>query len=756
VRVFGSFVLALALTASINAHPQSTLPIPECEASPEVRAALDSTLSQDSLAKLQIKERVALQQHVLEELLAKYPHEYSLYVQQIDLAQQQRWYASDPSSADAAKQKYNALRDRWVKNAKEHPDDPLALLLAGKILIGKDTPEALRLMEAAKAKAPGFPWPAHELAMEYRWEKFADGAKMKENLERFYSLCPAWTADTYYDNSIDGFMLQKDLPLMARTAVALRARLEKETDPKRLEDYQILWQREFLTRPPSEHDAIRAQIRRDLKRLEAVVPSGDAAWRSFLIEGYKLSGASNEELTRMQDAAARDFPHEGPAFSQVWEQFDKEHPLPDGQKDAEAWKSYYAAKIEVMKKILHDFPDIVFAQRSEFFQIALDDEYISREDGLAALDRYEQAMKEYGGFGTLSFMPSDPPRFLLDHGWQPERALELLKKTSTYRDGGHSKEAWSDDIADADVKRFERNQDFDDRATLGLILKAAALSGKPEEALKLRSAIEEPPPAGKGALEQYWTNRARFAALDKRPEDALIYYRLALDSRTHPPEYHHGLLRDDLMSEFRGLWKAQGGTETAWKAWTAPTSVENSNAEKAQSGGEKEKAATSKGNIAVEKKKPAPQGDWQDAPKDLPLFQLSDFSGKTWRLSDLKGKVVMITSWATWCGPCRLEDQSLEKFYQKEKDRKDLAILTFNVNDNPGEVLPFMQKQGYKFPVLAAFSIPEKMRELVPRTWIIDPNGHWLWVKNGYDESQAYADFEKEMLDRIERAKVAR
>ena len=65
-----------------------------------------------------------------------------------------------------------------------------------------------------------------------------------------------------------------------------------------------------------------------------------------------------------------------------------------------------------------------------------------------------------------------------------------------------------------------------------------------------------------------------------------------------------------------------------------------------------------------------------------------------------------------------------------------------------------MQKQGYTFPVLAAFSIPERMRQLVPRTWIIDPNGNWLWVKNGYDESQAYGDFEKEMLEQIGKAKA--
>jgi thiol-disulfide isomerase/thioredoxin len=289
-----------------------------------------------------------------------------------------------------------------------------------------------------------------------------------------------------------------------------------------------------------------------------------------------------------------------------------------------------------------------------------------------------------------------------------------------------------------------------------MILKAAALAGRPEEALKFRAAIEEAPPSDKNARAQYWTNRARFAALDKRPQDAIVYYRLALDSRTHQPEYNHGLLRDELMTEFHDLWKAQGGTEAAWLAWNPPAPAASADAAALPpTAAGKDKAAPAKTVAAATTKKPDAQGDWKNAPQDLPLFELSDFSGKAWRLKDLQGKVVMITTWATWCEWCRLEDQYLERFYEKEKDRKDLAILTFDLDENPGQVLPFMKQQGYTFPVLAAFSIPDQMTNLVPRTWIIDPAGHWLWVKNGYDDAQVYSEFEKEMLDRIERAKAA-
>lgn len=749
MRISGSLLLFVLAGTSFTTCAQSNRPYSSCEAPPEVNVAFDTTLSQDSLVRLKTKEREALQQEVLGDLLAKYPREYSLYEQEMYLAQYSR--------KDDAKAEFEALRDRWVKNAQEHPDDALALLLAGKILVNKDTPEAIRLLEMAKAKAPDFPWPAHELTTVYWRGKYGDDAKMKENLERFYSLCPAWIYHYDFENQVEGIRLRKDLPLLAKTAVALRARLEKDTAPKRLKDYQILWQREFLTHPPSEHDALRAQIGLDLKRLEALVPNGDASWRSFLIEGYKLSGASNEELTRLEDAAVHDFPQSEMATGRLWQQFNKEHPLPDGQKDAEAWKAYYAADIELIKKLIREFPDDLFAQRSEFFQVAQEDEYITKEDGLAALEQYLKAMEDYGGAGTLSFSPNDPPRFLLDHGWQPERALELLKKTSTYKDGGHTKVDWGDNLADDDLKRFNRGLAHDDREVLGMILRASALTGKPEEALKFRAAVEEPPPTAKGVLEQYWTNRARFAALDGRPQDALVYYRLAVDSRSSAPENHHGILRDDLLTEFHALWTAQGGTETAWSAWNAPPSTEKLEAAKGSPAAGEAKSTTKVNksgpdNATTERKKEQ-EGDWKQVTKKMPPFELSDFSGRIWRQKDLQGKVVLIVSWATWCGPCRLQDKLLQQFYNKVKDRKDIVILSFNVDENPGQVRPFMQKQEYTFPVLAAFSY-EEVKSLVPRTWIIDARGNWRWVRDGYDETKTYAEFEKEMLGRIEEAKA--
>ena len=411
-----------------------------------MRAALDTTLSQEELVQLTGAQRIARRREALDTLIAKYPQEYLLYREQLNAAGDSS--LKDPEASSAA------LRDRWVGDAKSHPDDPMALMLGGKALANKDGVEAIRLLEAAQAKAPEFPWPSFELTNLYLGGEYADEAKLKVNLERFYTLCPSWVEATNFGNQTEEFKLHKDLPLEVKTAVAMRSELEKQTDPRLLEDYQILWQREFLTRPLDQHDAERAQVRHDLGRLQTIVPHGDAQWGRFLISGYQLAGASNEELAQMQSQSAKDFPRQAPAERLERERWDKEHPRPDGQKDAAAWKAYYAAEIEHIKALLQNFPDDPYLQRSEFFITVQDDPYVSEMDGLAALDRYLKVMEVYGGYWFLSTGPEELPKFLLEHGWQPERALELLKKTSTFRNGGHSKEMWGDSLDADTTKRF--------------------------------------------------------------------------------------------------------------------------------------------------------------------------------------------------------------------------------------------------------------------------------------------------------------
>ena len=83
-----------------------------------------------------------------------------------------------------------------------------------------------------------------------------------------------------------------------------------------------------------------------------------------------------------------------------------------------------------------------------------------------------------------------------------------------------------------------------------------------------------------------------------------------------------------------------------------------------------------------------------------PNFQLRDLNGHLIMLSDLRGKVVLLNFWATWCGPCRVEMPAMEQLYRMFQ-RKDFEILAVST-DAQGVAItrPFQQENRLTFPIL--------------------------------------------------------
>lgn len=83
-------------------------------------------------------------------------------------------------------------------------------------------------------------------------------------------------------------------------------------------------------------------------------------------------------------------------------------------------------------------------------------------------------------------------------------------------------------------------------------------------------------------------------------------------------------------------------------------------------------------------------------------FTLPDLDGKTHRLSDYRGKVVLVNFWATWCPPCRREMPSMERLSQRLKDQ-GFVVLAINQQEDPDKVFVFTSqlKPEPTFPLLS-------------------------------------------------------
>jgi len=105
-------------------------------------------------------------------------------------------------------------------------------------------------------------------------------------------------------------------------------------------------------------------------------------------------------------------------------------------------------------------------------------------------------------------------------------------------------------------------------------------------------------------------------------------------------------------------------------------------------------------------------------------FTLTDLTGKSWHFRDLKGKVVLVNFWATWCPPCRKEMPDLQALYDKYKDK---GFLVLSISDEEtAKVSPFIVERQITYPVLLdpgrkvndAFGV-----EGIPKSFVYDRDG---------------------------------
>ncbi|MBJ8051112.1 redoxin domain-containing protein [Bacillus cereus] len=115
--------------------------------------------------------------------------------------------------------------------------------------------------------------------------------------------------------------------------------------------------------------------------------------------------------------------------------------------------------------------------------------------------------------------------------------------------------------------------------------------------------------------------------------------------------------------------------------------------------------------------------------KNAPDFELIKLDGTNVKLSDLKGKKVILNFWATWCGPCQQEMPDMESFYKEHKENVEILAINYTPSEKGGgeeKVSNFAKEKGITFPILLDKNIDVTTAYKVitiPTSYFIDTKG---------------------------------
>lgn len=134
---------------------------------------------------------------------------------------------------------------------------------------------------------------------------------------------------------------------------------------------------------------------------------------------------------------------------------------------------------------------------------------------------------------------------------------------------------------------------------------------------------------------------------------------------------------------------------------------------------------------------------------DVPEFVVEMFDGQKINIKDLKGKIVLINFWATWCPPCQEELKRVQKEIIDRFKGKDFVFLAISRKESKEQVKKFRERNGYTFPMGLD---PERKiyskfaTATIPRNFIIDKKGKIVEIEVGYTK-EAFS----KMIEKLER-----
>jgi peroxiredoxin len=136
--------------------------------------------------------------------------------------------------------------------------------------------------------------------------------------------------------------------------------------------------------------------------------------------------------------------------------------------------------------------------------------------------------------------------------------------------------------------------------------------------------------------------------------------------------------------------------------------------------------------------------------KKAPEFELKDASGKVVKLSDYKGKVVLLDFWATWCGPCNIEIPWFTEFERKYKDR-GFEVLGVSMDDDGWKAVnPFLAAKKINYRIVLGNDQTGELYggvEALPTTFVIDRDGKIASTHVGLTSRKDFEDAIEKLLE---------
>ena len=695
-----------------------------CGPAPAVKSALDQFPRYPSpmQAEWQYFEQ---QRSVLRPLLQQYPNDVFVLQTYMDTLS----VVADVQGA-ATKAERDKLVEEFKSRHEKNPDDPLSSYLYGYLLIGHDTPQAIKLFESALAKAPQFPWPHYPLVRLYNFPNFLNRDQATSHMRAFLNLCPESLEGHRWLTGFD------DKEMIQQGAVKLRALLQSRSDPDALGAYATLWSLEFKAHPPADYDPLRKQVGEDLKRLRALNLQDKQQWYQALEAGYNLVNDQKQSDWAKEESARR--------FPRKWEtpardKWFAEHKRPDDSAPADKKRGYYTEVLKLSAEWAKERPfntmiwsDCVWAMEH------LEDMPAAKVE--AIVDEALQAAKSNAGPRDLS--SSDFVNYLTaaealsKRGLQPEREVEMAQKdlaqleieSKIVESDLATKQAAENRYFNRASRRIQGLQfEADGYLRLKQADKAQITLAQMDERLQDLKTLAGDKQSRKedcwARESSYWGLMGRLAEFQDRKVDAMAYYENGLLKRLEAKQKPESGVKDELANNARTLWSSLGGTDEGWRVWY----------------GRQADPLAQQANLT-----------WEEANLPLPSFQLTDLHGKTWQVADLKGKVTFLNFWATWCAPCIMELPRLQKLVDQYQSRHDVQFLTLNCDDNPGVIEPFLKEHQLNLTVLPAHRyVDETLKVMaIPQNWIVDSKGVVRLKGLGYDPGEKWETGMKEAIEK--------